>query len=335
MRTIVDLKIDRKNRLPIHSQLKAQLIHLIQTRQLAPGTRLPTVRQLAGFLRVNRNTVSRVFSEMEREGYVICMAGRGTHVAPAKSESKIKMQKVQGLIEIIDEAIQRARQLGFGADELSLTLYARTQISQPDPLGELRTLFIECNKSDTDLFRKQLEQELNIQVDALLVDELQQAVARDPDYLKRYALLITTFYHIREVQAMIAKTAIDVVGLMPDTSIETLMRLTALPEGTTVGVACHDGTGAQNVRLSIERAGLTHLNVVEGSFDRPDSVQKMLKGASVVICTSLVEEKIRAIPELKDKDLIVECRRLEPAGVEMLRSRLRQIAAGIRESQNV
>ena len=331
----MDIKIDRKNRLPIHSQLKAQLIHLIQTRQLTSGTRLPTVRQLAGFLRVNRNTVSRVFSEMEREGYVVCMAGRGTHVAPAKSDAKMKLQKVQGLIEIVDDAIQRAASLGFSAEELSLTLYARTQTAQTNPMAEIRTLFIECNTSDTDLFRKQIEQELNIKVEALLVDELRKAVRRKPDFLNRYALLITTFYHIREVQAIVEKTPIDIVGLMPDTSIETLMRLTALPEGTIVGVACHDGTGAQNMRLSIERAGLTHLAVVEGSFDRPNSIETMLETASVVVCSSLVEERIRAIPESSSKNLIVECRRLEAAGVEMLRSRLRRIASRFEQGQNV
>lgn len=45
----MDLNLNRKSQLPIHVQLKAQLTHLIQAGQLAPGVRLPTVRQLAGF----------------------------------------------------------------------------------------------------------------------------------------------------------------------------------------------------------------------------------------------------------------------------------------------
>ena len=53
----MDLKLNRKNQLPIHTQLKAKLTHLIRTKELADGAQLPTVRQLAGFLRVNRNTV--------------------------------------------------------------------------------------------------------------------------------------------------------------------------------------------------------------------------------------------------------------------------------------
>jgi hypothetical protein len=56
----MDLKLNRKNQLPIHAQLKTQLTHLIRTKELIAGTQLPTVRQLAGFLRVNRNTVGDI-----------------------------------------------------------------------------------------------------------------------------------------------------------------------------------------------------------------------------------------------------------------------------------
>ena len=54
------LSLSRKSPLPIHVQLKAQLAHLIQAGEWAPGRRLPTGRQLAERLRINRNTASRV-----------------------------------------------------------------------------------------------------------------------------------------------------------------------------------------------------------------------------------------------------------------------------------
>ena len=104
----MDLKLNRKNQLPIHAQLKAQLTHLIRTKELITGTQLPTVRQLAGFLRVNRNTVSKVFSEMEREGYLSCVPGRGTFVSSPKMESKMKVEKMQKLLAVVDDAIEKA-----------------------------------------------------------------------------------------------------------------------------------------------------------------------------------------------------------------------------------
>src|SRR5712691_13104253 len=103
------LRLNRKSALPIHVQLGAQLLHLIQTGHWAAGTRLPTVRQLAGTLRINRNTVSKVFGELEREGYLSCERGRGTFVSPRKR----KRAGLGPLLATIDEATRAARRLGL------------------------------------------------------------------------------------------------------------------------------------------------------------------------------------------------------------------------------
>lgn len=324
----MELKLNRKNQLPIHTQLKAQLTHLIRTKELVAGTQLPTVRQLAGFLRVNRNTVSKVFSEMEREGYLSCVPGRGTFVSSPKMESKMKVEKMQKLLAVVDDAIERAKGLGFSSEEFSLTLYARTQTSPKETgLRKIRTLFIECNRPQLELFSMQLKKELSIQVDSMLIGDFKKVVERVRESMKRYALIITTFYHIREVQALLVGTGIEVVALMVDTSLEALMRLTSLPEGTKVGVACVDWTASENMKLSIERAGLKHLRVVLGSGEEKESLRKMVKGASVVVCSSLIEKKVRAVAS-KDKEIIVEHWRLEKAGIEMLRSRLMSLVSG-------
>jgi DNA-binding transcriptional regulator YhcF (GntR family) len=321
----MEIKIDRKNRLPIHSQLQAQLVHLIQTRRLSAGTRLPTVRQLAGFLRINRNTVAKVFAEMEREGYLECIAGKGTFVAAAKRESKKKLERVQELLTIVDEAIQRAKKIGFSPEDLSLTLFARTQTAESEVGPKPGLLFVECNESDTDLFRTQLEEELGQKIDSMLLEALSQKVAEDRDFFNRYHIIVTTFYHIRDVQTIIDKQGIEVFGLMPDTSVGTLMRLMALPEGTVLGIACHSSVGTENIKLSIERAGLKHLRVVTGAGDRKESLAEMIKASTVVVCSSLIEKEVRAIPGAEKREIIVEYKKLEQAGIDMLRSRLAEI----------
>ena len=60
----------------------------------------------------------------------------------------------------------------------------------------------------------------------------------------------------------------QVVALMVDTSLDTLMRLTALPEGTKVGVACTTKPGSENMKLLIQRAGLKHLQVITGCGEK-------------------------------------------------------------------
>ena len=66
----MDLQVNQQSQLPIHAQLRVQLTRLIQTGEHPPGTKFATVRQLAGFLRINRNTAARVFTDLKREGYL-------------------------------------------------------------------------------------------------------------------------------------------------------------------------------------------------------------------------------------------------------------------------
>ncbi|MBI5581610.1 MAG: GntR family transcriptional regulator [Deltaproteobacteria bacterium] len=325
----MDLKLNRKNQLPVHAQLKAQLVYLIQSGQMRAGTQLPTVRQLAGFLRVNRNTVSKVFSEMQREGFLSCEPGRGTFVSAAKAKSESKVESMHKLLAVVDEALDRAGKLGFSPEELFLTLYARTQALPVTPGGEreVKALFIECSRPELELFSAELKKELRIQVDSMLVGDFAKAVEQDLESLNRYALIITTFYHIREVQSLLEDSMMEVVALMVDTSLETLMRLTSLPEGTKVGVTCTTGAGAENMKLSIQRAGLKHLRVITGCGEERSSLQKMIAEASVVVCSSLVESKLRALAP-KGKEIIVDNKRIDKAGIEMLRSRLMEITSG-------
>ncbi len=325
----MDIKLDRNNRLPVHAQLKAQLTYLIQSGQLKADTQLPTVRQLAGYLRVNRNTVAKVFAEMQREGHISCEPGRGSFVAPRSVQSRSGVARMQKLLTVVDGAIDQASRLGFSAEELFLTLYARTQASPektrfPRPVA---ALFTECSPGQLDLWTAEIRRELSIPVDSMLVDEFKGRVQKTPGWLKRYDVVITTFYHIREVQALLAGTDIETVALMVDTSLETLMRLTSLPEGTTVGVACADRTGAENMRLSIQRAGLSHLRVVLGCGEEAGNLEKMLSKAAVVVCSSLIEESVRRLAA-KGTEILVDHNRLDRSGIEMLRTRLVEISSG-------
>ena len=55
------LRVNRQSTVPVHVQLQTQIRHVISTGGLKPGMQLPTVRQLAGFLRINRNTIAKAF----------------------------------------------------------------------------------------------------------------------------------------------------------------------------------------------------------------------------------------------------------------------------------
>jgi GntR family transcriptional regulator len=323
----MDLRLNRKSQLPLHVQLKAQLTHLIRAGQLAPGAQLPTVRQLAGFLRINRNTVAKVFAELAREGYLSSEFGRGTFVSRSQVSAEKTAVKMRALSALVDEAIHKAGRLGFSPEELSTALFVRTQTSMEPVHGrKVPVLFVECNRPQLKRFRAQLQASLPLKITPLLVDELARKVQHSPAFFQRYALVVTTFFHVHETQKLLAKTAIEAVGLLAEASLETLMRLTALTEGTKVGVACNEWIGTENVKLSIQNAGLTHIHLIPGCGRDPKSLRQMLNEVSIVVCSSLVAAKIRAMSP-RGTEILVDDRRLDQAGIEMLRQRLDTLQA--------
>jgi len=93
--------------IPIYIQLKEQIKYGMARGHLKPGTQLPTVRKLAIDLRINANTVSRVYSELEHEGLLATRKGKGTFVLD------------QVLKTEMENLVNKARELGFTPDEIS------------------------------------------------------------------------------------------------------------------------------------------------------------------------------------------------------------------------
>jgi len=106
--------------IPIYIQLKEQIKYGIARGHLKPGTQLPTVRKLAIDLRINANTVSRVYSELENEGLLATRKGKGTFVLMHNILHQRK--DIQFLKTEMEKLVKEARELGFTPDEISSLL---------------------------------------------------------------------------------------------------------------------------------------------------------------------------------------------------------------------
>jgi len=314
------LRVNRQSAVPVHVQLTAQIRHLIGTGALKPGMQIPTVRQLAGFLRINRNTAARALTDLHRDGYLECQKGRGTFVAdrPPAREGRA----ARSLERTVVDMLERARRLGFTHDEVLATLAAcggqRGSAGKPRPA---RALLVECNWEELARYRDQLEAELPLTVDRILVEELPDRAAQDPALFRGYRVIVTTFFHVHEVKRVVPADGPPVVALLSAANISTLLRLTELPEGTAVGLVCTTSTGSQNLLRSIQAAGLGHVDAILASADDPWSLERMLEKTRIVLCSVQGAPRIRDILPA-DVELIVSDRTLDAGGLELLRDLL-------------
>lgn len=120
--------VDPKHPTPIYVQLDQGIRAAIATGRLPVGAQLPTVRQLAVDLRLNANTVARVYADLERAGVVETRRGVGTFVA-ARQPAPAKKGREPELRALAERWAAEAAARGFTSDDV-LRVMARIHDKQ-------------------------------------------------------------------------------------------------------------------------------------------------------------------------------------------------------------
>ena len=108
--------LDYKDRRPIYEQVMERLQELMLMGVLGQDEKLPSVRGLATELSINPNTIQRAYMELERQGYIYSVKGKGSFVADVSRMKDAKWQEFKtGMAELAEKAVR----LGTWAEEFA------------------------------------------------------------------------------------------------------------------------------------------------------------------------------------------------------------------------
>jgi len=102
---------------PIYEQVTKQIKALILKGELEPGEALPSIRSLARELHISVITSKRAYEELERDGFIETVPGRGSFVA-RQNQELLRERKMRVIEERLIELIGESRTLGIGLEEL-------------------------------------------------------------------------------------------------------------------------------------------------------------------------------------------------------------------------
>lgn len=102
---------------PIYEQITAQIKNMIMSGELKPGDALPSMRLLAKELRISVITTKRAYEDLERDGFISTLVGKGSFVSEANTEI-VKEEYLRDIEEHLQQAVEKARQCGTGLQEL-------------------------------------------------------------------------------------------------------------------------------------------------------------------------------------------------------------------------
>jgi DNA-binding transcriptional regulator YhcF (GntR family) len=208
-----------------------------------PGVQLPTVRELALSIGVNKNTVVRAYQALERKGYLELIRGRGAFVAERRGGADLAALPWAG----VDTLIAEARQRGVGHERLLDAL--RRRIDRSYGPGALRAAFIECNTQDIETLGGELGAAIGRALEGVLLSDV---AARAKELLEHFDLVITTFYHLGEVSKLLGEAgAKSVIGVHAAPSHGTLLKIARL-HVPVIGLVCELPNTVENLSYIIK-----------------------------------------------------------------------------------
>ena len=230
---LLHFMINKQSAVPLHVQLKEQIRYAIMSGVFHPGSTLPSIRELTARLGIHRNTVHRVYLELQASGLLISRPGKGVFVSETLSESHT-VKDLNAVDEMIERMFREAHELGMNP----ITLHRL--IGQRAPGYDARhpvVAFVECTAHQSQEGARDLKESFGINVQHLLLDDLRDNRTLVTPLMRH---IVTSIFHYDEVKDLLDETQVRVYPVTYDLHAETRKQLRELSPNRRLGFICHD-----------------------------------------------------------------------------------------------
>ena len=107
--------IDYQDRRPLYEQIVEKFKMLIMRGVLEADTQMPSVRSLAADLSINPNTIQRAYAELERQGFIYPVKGRGNFISP---DLKVKEERWKEYQQRLGKMLREGKEMGLEKDRI-------------------------------------------------------------------------------------------------------------------------------------------------------------------------------------------------------------------------
>jgi GntR family transcriptional regulator len=299
---MVQFRIQPDSEIPASSQLYGQLRFAIASRQFPPGHRLPSTRALAMETGLHRNTISKVYRQLEENGLVESRAGSGIYVpvqnqsgAPIKSPILEQYPQAhaivqQSLNELLNQgcSLNQAREIFLTEIDWRLRCGARVLVTIP-------SFDIGAGK----LIVHELEHALGIPVQLVPLEELNQVLNQTLS-----ATVVTSRYFIREAEAIASPKFVRVISLDIYDFAQEIQIVKQLPQGSCIGIVSLSPGILQAAEVIIHSMRGDELLVMSAQSGDAYRLNAIVKSAQMIISDQASFDSVKAAVQAAREDII-------------------------------
>lgn len=287
----------------------------IENGDLLPGQALPSVRDLASFLNVNRNTVAQAYQELVGECILRTELGAGTFVHPSPSLSDKKE-----LREIIGESVNKAFALGFGTEDIAESFFnCLATLPDGSPLGKV--IVVECNEPTIEHLCRTLTDEMNVKVEGILLQDLEENPTGYKERFLNSSLIICGFNHLEELSGILPGFESKTVGVILQSDMKILNTMMQIPEGETVGYVCVSQRSADAFFNSTQFSGHRKLKRIIAGLNNIVLLNQMLADCNLIFATNFALDQL-AIKARPGQEILRVNITIDPSSINYIKERL-------------
>ena len=278
-----------------------------------PGSALPSARQLGEDLHVNKNTVSKAYGLLTREGLLDVSRGRRARATPsarrARPPSDVFRGELRGALEPV---LRSARMLGLRSDEVNEAV--RDELTSFYETATAQVTLVECNRTDAQQYAAELSALLGTAVGWTVIGDLRAARGTN--------LFVVPYFHLDDVQGQVEGARVVGLHVAPDPSVLLDVLMSAREPGARVGLVCGNPSSAKRFSRLFEFYTTKTIEITH--FRDEKATARLLAHCSRVYATSESHAAVQKLAHRRQVMLLRE--RIDAESLGPLRALLADLA---------
>ncbi|MGI0483305.1 GntR family transcriptional regulator [Geminocystis sp. CENA526] len=320
-------RIEPHSKITPSQQLSDQLQFAIASRQYPPGHRLPSTRQLAMLTGLHRNTVSKVYKQLEKKGLVESIAGSGIYVKHQKKETSLKtpsslLESYPEAEKIITDSIDRLLQQGCNLgqikqlflEEIHWRLRCSALLLVTVPLSDLST---------GKLMVLELEKALMIPIQLVPMEELNLVLEKNSS-----VTIVTSRYFIHQVLELVNPEFTRVIPIDIYDYKQELQIIKKLPQDYCLGIVSLSAGILRVAEILAHSLRGNDITVITAQGNNPRRLKNLLRSAYTIICDPhsylMVKNTLKEVQEdlIRPPEIICSNSYIGEKSIELLKREL-------------
>ena len=281
------IAVNKNLPLGLKEQIKRQIRLMVDTGALKKGQLLPSAKDLAVLIHVNRNTVSQAYQELARDAVLITRKGSGTFV-----NAVAQTHDTRRLNAILEDVFSRIKQLGIDEHQAVEYLIAQLMLRTAKRLSDRRILVVDCNEGVIADLSNSLENRLDVKSTGVLIQTLENAAGNHQKLLDGIDVVVCGLHHVEAFHRAVPDCSVDVIGVWLRPHVRVMNEVLKLPPGSRVGYICANQRSTETLFKTQAFSTGSDLVSVFAGLDNPMELQRLLDLCDVIFATHYVHDRV-------------------------------------------